>query len=71
MSKELEIAKMAVQMYAESHPRPCHVSQVQAAEMLNVSRQTVARMIKSNQLSLNRFGLIPISEIDGALQKAA
>jgi len=38
---ELQIAAKAVQIYAETHPRPTHVTQVQAAEMLNLSRYTV------------------------------
>lgn len=30
---ELEIAIKAVQLYAETHPRPSHVTQTQAAEI--------------------------------------
>ena len=40
---EFQIAAKAVQMYAETHPRPTHVTQVQAAEMLNLSRYTVRK----------------------------
>ena len=64
----LEIATKAVQLYAESHPRPSQVTQLQAAEMLGVSRATVARMLKAGTLRLNKCGLIPIAEIDKALQ---
>lgn len=64
---ELEIAKKAVRLYAESHPRPSHVNQQQAAEMIGVSRHTVGRMLKAGVLRFNKFGLIPISEIDEAI----
>lgn len=64
----LEIAIKAVQHYAELHPRPSQVTQLQAAEMLGVSRATVGRMIKAGTLRLNGCGLIPIAEIDRALQ---
>lgn len=33
---DFEIALKAVQLYAEMHPRPPHVTQAQAAEMLMV-----------------------------------
>jgi excisionase family DNA binding protein len=61
------VAYKAVQLYAETHPRPCHVTQVQAAEMIGVSRPTITRMIKAGQITLNKFGLIPINQIDKAL----
>lgn len=66
MNEELTIAKRAVQLYAETHPRPTHVTQMQAAEMLGISRWTVSKMVKSGCLKLNRCGLIPIEEIDKA-----
>lgn len=62
-----EAALKAVRIYAESHPRPLQVSQVQAGEMLGKSRDTIRRMIEAGQLSLNAFGLIPIGQIDHAL----
>ncbi|SNR98904.1 DNA binding domain-containing protein, excisionase family [Methylobacillus rhizosphaerae] len=65
---DLEIAIKAIQLYAEMKPRPLHVNQVQAAEMLGVSRQTIARMLRTGELSYNKFGLIPITEIDAALK---
>lgn len=64
---EIELAAKAVQLYAETHPRPPHVTQSQAAEMIGVSRPTVSRLVKSGSLRLNRCGLIPIGEIDRAL----
>lgn len=64
MSEALEIARKAVRLYAESHPRPSQVTQTQAAEMLDLSRATVHRMVRTGQLKLNRCGLIPVSEID-------
>ena len=66
----LNIAVKAVQIYAERHPRPHHVTQVQAASMLNVSESTVSRMVKTGRLRLNRFGMINITEIDEALASA-
>ena len=64
---ELEIAIKAVQLYAEAHPRPSHVTQAQAAEMLNVSEATISRMVKAGSLKLNKVGRIPAAEIDKAL----
>lgn len=60
----LEIAEAAVRRYAETKPRPAHVTQSQAAEMLGLSRATVCRMVRAGTLRLNRCGLIPIGEID-------
>lgn len=67
MTDSLQIAHAAVRLYAESHPRPPHVTQSQAALMMDVSRPTIARMIKARVLRLNDCGMIPISEIDRAL----
>lgn len=67
MTEALEIAVKAVQLYAETHPRPIHVSQKQAAEMLGLSAPTVGRMVKSGQLRLNGAGLIPVGQIDELL----
>ena len=64
---ELEIAIKAVQLYAETHPRPSHVTQTQAAEMLNVSEATISRMVKAGSLKLNKVGRIPVAEIGKAL----
>jgi len=64
----LEIAMKAVRLYAESHPRPTQVTQLQAAEMLGLSRHTVAKLIRAGELKLNRCGLISISEIDRVLR---
>ena len=64
---ELEIATKAVQLYAETHPRPSQVTQEQAAEMVGVSPATISRMIRAGGLKLNKFGKIPVAEIDKAL----
>lgn len=69
-NQEIELAKTAVRYYAETHPRPPHVTQKQAAMMLNISESTVSRMVKARKLKLNAFGMIPISEIDSALRSA-
>lgn len=62
------IAQMAVQLYAETHPRPPHVTQKQASEMLQLSAPTVSRMVKSGVLRINGAGLVPIGEIDRVLR---
>ena len=67
MTETLEIAIKAVQLYAESHPRPSQVTQTQAAEMLGMSRNTVAKLVRAGNLRLNGCGLIPVSEIDKIL----
>lgn len=64
----LIIAAKAIQRYVETHPRPTSVTQDQAADMVGVSRSTISRMVKAGQLKLNKFGRIPISEVDKALK---
>lgn len=63
----LSIAMKAVQLYAETHPRPLHVTQKQAGEMLYLSAPTIGKMVKCGQLRLNGAGLIPIHQIDAIL----
>lgn len=67
MNQALEIAVMAVRLYAETHPRPSSVSQRQAADMLGKSVPTVAKLIKSGRLKLNGLGQIPIGQIDALI----
>ena len=64
----IHFAKMAVRMYAETHPRPSHVTQTQGAAMLSISRPTMCRMVKAGVIKLDHCGLVPISEIDKALE---
>ena len=52
----IEVAAKAVQIYAESHPRPLHVNQLQAAQMLNKSHVTVRKMIRAGVIRLNDCG---------------
>ena len=61
-------ADKAIACYAASHPRPPHVNQVQAAAMLGVSRPTLCRMVKAGVFKLNACGMIPIGQIDRALE---
>lgn len=68
MIEQLEIAIRAVRLYAETHPRPPHVTQRQAAEMLCVSPPTVSRMVKAGTLRLNKAGMIPIAQIDALIE---
>lgn len=67
MTEVLEIARRAVQLYAESHPRPSQVTIRQAAEMLDRSEKTVGRMVRAGTIRLNACGMIPISEVDRVL----
>jgi hypothetical protein len=60
----LRIAARAVQLYAETHPRPTQVTQKQAAEILGVHAKTVRTYIATGKLKLNRCGLIPIEAVD-------
>lgn len=60
----LQIAAKAVQIYAESHPRPLHVNMAQAAEMLGCGVFKVRSLLKHGTLSLNECNLIPIGQID-------
>jgi excisionase family DNA binding protein len=61
-------AEMALKHLLPGKPRPHHVTQKQAAEMLDLSEPTISRMVKSGQLKLNKFGRIPINQIDHALE---
>ena len=64
----LEIATRAVRLYAESHPRPPHVTQAQACEMLHLSAPTVRRLIRAGALRLNAAGMIPVAEVDRLIE---
>jgi DNA-binding NtrC family response regulator len=66
-NQTLEIAQAAVRLYAESHPRPIHVNQIQAAEMLGISRKTLSARIKKGWIRMNALGMIPIAEVDRVL----
>jgi len=68
MNEAEQTARRAVQIYAESHPRPLHVTMTQAAEILGLSRQTVAKMVRAGQMRLDRCGRIPIEQVDAMLQ---
>lgn len=63
----LAIATKAVQLYAESHPRPSSVNITQASEMLGISRKTLSERIKKGWIGMNSLGQIPTSEIDRVL----
>jgi hypothetical protein len=54
----------AVQLYAETHPRPTQVTQQQAAEILGVDPQDRANYIRAGKLKLNRCGNLPIEAVD-------
>ena len=68
---EFDIALKAVQTYAEMHPRPLHVTQKQAAEMLNISQNTLRKIVSRGDIKLNKMGMISITEIDNALLSRA
>ena len=63
----LRIAALAVQRYAETHPRPSSVTQKQAALMIGVSGATLSRLVRSGKIKLNDVSSVPISEIDRVL----
>lgn len=64
--------KQVIQIVKDTHPRPTHVTQKQAAEMLGKSAPTIRDMIKDGKIKLNDAGMIPITEIDKfAFAKAA
>ena len=65
---ELETAVRAIEIFAARHPRPVHVTQKQAAEMLDKSVPTIRKMIAAGKLKLNAFGMVPIEMIDQALK---
>jgi prophage regulatory protein len=60
----LELAFQAVRLYAETHPRPLHVTLGQAAEMLGIPMESLMKMMSGKKLRLNECGLIPIGDID-------
>jgi hypothetical protein len=63
----LRIAARAVQLYAETHPRPAQVTQRQAAEILGFHPKTIRNYIAAGKLTLNGCGLIPIGAVDALL----
>jgi transcription initiation factor TFIIIB Brf1 subunit/transcription initiation factor TFIIB len=63
----LAVALKAIELYAASHPRPAHVTQKQAAEMLGRSEPTIRKMVQFGTLKLNACGMIPIAQIDAAI----
>jgi hypothetical protein len=54
-------------MPKHDQPRPHHVTQTQAAQILELSPTTVGKMVRSGTLKLNACGLVPINEIDRVL----
>ena len=65
--RALRIAARAVQLYAETHPRPTQVTQKQAAEILGVHPKTIRNYVAAGKLTLNGCGLIPIGAVDALL----
>lgn len=62
----LEVALTAVRLYAETHPRPTHVTKAEAARMLGLSGPTFRKMVRNGGLRLNAAGRVPIEEVDRA-----
>lgn len=60
----LRAAATAVRLYAETHPRPTHVTQQQAAGILGVSAKTVYNYIRAGKMRLNRAGYLAIEDVD-------
>ena len=63
---ELDIALRAVQLYAETHPRPTHVTIGQAAQMLGIGRWKATQLVKAGVLRINACGLVPVECVDAA-----
>jgi predicted Zn-dependent protease len=64
----LRAAEKAIALFTARHPRPAHVSVVQAAEMLGLDRHTVSRLCRMGVLQRNAMGLIPSEQVDRALR---
>lgn len=64
MTDPIQIAVKAIQLYAETHPRPTQVNIGQDAQMLDLSRDTVRKLIRNGVMSMNQCGLIPIEQVD-------
>lgn len=62
-----QIAIEAVRLALAMRPRPSCVTQAQAAEMIGVSRQTVAKMMRAGKLRLNAAGRIPVEDVDALI----
>lgn len=67
----LEVAFQAVRLYAETHPRPPHVTLGQATEMLGTPMDSLMKLMSGKKLRLNDCGLIPIGDIDRLLASRA
>lgn len=65
VTKAIEQAKKSLPKI--SGTRPADVNQTVAAKMLRTSRPKIKRMIDAGTLRLNKFGRIPIEQIDAAL----
>ena len=58
------VSEALLKMQKRDQPRPLHVTQKQAAEILGLSPTTVGKLVNSGKLKLNGCGMIPMSEID-------
>lgn len=67
----LEVAFQAVRLYAETHPRPLHVTLGQATEMLGIPMDSLMKLMSAKKLRLNDCGLIPVGDIDRLLASRA
>ena len=68
MTDEMKIIIKAFELFSARRPRPSHVTQKQAAEMLGLSPQTASKMLRHGTFKLNKCGLIPIEQVDAALR---
>ncbi|WP_258180430.1 helix-turn-helix domain-containing protein [Burkholderia multivorans] len=66
----LNIAHRAVHLFEQQPPRPVHVTQTEAADMLGLSGATVGKLVRTGELRLNGCGRIPIGQIDMFLARA-
>ena len=58
------VAEAIRKLPKSDQPRPLHVTQKQAAEILGLSPTTVGKLVNLGKLKLNGCGMIPMSEVD-------
>ncbi len=68
-SVEKAVMKAMSQLNKNSEAlKPTHVTQIQAAEILQLNRSTVNKLVKSGQLKLNACGKISMKQLELALE---
>lgn len=68
LKKKKMIDLQTIATYVAMHPRPSHVTQTQASEMLGLAVPTFRKLVISGKIKRNACGLFPITEVDKLLQ---